>query len=168
MWPTPVDADACFVAAGFHEFDDSNEKWDQDWRNLVIRTLQQLGQVGTLHVRMEADVYKYDSTASIPRRALGWFLADKMPLKKFPLSLVDQIITVTSDDRFGDVLVDFGEPARSCLLSGRGHAILWIGWASTDWTPGGFIERIAGGLPVIRTTLKWHELLPNTGQAGHL
>jgi hypothetical protein len=39
LWPTPVDGDACFEAAGFVEFADSNEFWDEEFEELLNRVI---------------------------------------------------------------------------------------------------------------------------------
>lgn len=167
IWPAPVDADACFAAAGFHDFDDSDETWDRGWCRVVTEVLRELERTGTPNSRMEAEVYD-TGAASLPRRVLGWFLPGTLPLRRVPLQLVEQVLAVTGDDRFGEVLVEFGEPARSSLLAGSGHPILWVGWISTDAKPDAFVECVAGGLPTVRTTLDWQKLLPSAGRVNHL
>ena len=35
IWPSPVDADACFSEAGFHDFADTDDSWDSAWRSIL-------------------------------------------------------------------------------------------------------------------------------------
>lgn len=166
IWPAPVDADECFAAAGFHDFADSDDTWDRDWRRIVTRVLQELEKVGTAKINIGAEVYQ-TSRASFPSCVFGWLFPGTKPSNKVPLSLIEQIFVVTSDDRFGEVLVEFGEPVLSTLLVGNGHPILWIGWNSSDAQPEVFVERVAAGIPTARTTLDWQKLLPSARRIYH-
>jgi hypothetical protein len=166
LWPAPHNADACFADAGFHDFADPDDAWDEQWSRIVNCVLRELEHHGAPHILSAAEVYEYDTT-SMPRGILGWLLPKRLPLKRMPLSLVEQILWVTADKRFGDVLVEFGAPTRVTLLAGRGHAILWVGWAVADTQPEAFVEGIAGSLPVVKTDLDWQVLLPNFTQGNH-
>jgi hypothetical protein len=37
IWPSPVDHDLCFDAAGFADFGDSDDLWHRDFNDLVAR-----------------------------------------------------------------------------------------------------------------------------------
>jgi hypothetical protein len=47
IWPSPVDHDLCFDAAGFADFSDSDDLWHRDFNDLVARVLESLGDLGT-------------------------------------------------------------------------------------------------------------------------
>lgn len=46
IWPSPIDHDACFAAAGFSDFGDSDEAWDAEFAEFVEKTLAVLGEIG--------------------------------------------------------------------------------------------------------------------------
>jgi hypothetical protein len=167
IWPAPLDADACFTDAGFHDFADSDEAWDQDWRGFVARVLGQLEQFGDLHVKAEAQIYDVDAR-SFTRKLLDRLFSRPAPAQKDPLTIVEQIVAVTNDSRLGEVFVDFGTPAKACLLASRGHRILWLGWILPSSAAEAFIEGLAEGMPVIQTTLNWQVLLPIARKDVHI
>jgi hypothetical protein len=46
IWPSPVDHDACFAAAGFSDLGDTDEVWDAEFAELVETTVAVLGGIG--------------------------------------------------------------------------------------------------------------------------
>jgi hypothetical protein len=162
IWPAPINADACFVDAGFRDFPDSDEIWDQwehDWQGFVGRVLGQLELFGEIHVKAEARIEDTDAR-SFSKKILDRMLSRPAPAPKPTPTLVEQIVTVTNDDRWGEVFVEFGAPAQACLLASRGHSILWLGWTARHDTAEVFVERLADGMPIVQTTLNWQVLLP--------
>ncbi|HOI54751.1 MAG TPA: hypothetical protein PLP01_05845 [Phycisphaerae bacterium] len=159
VWPSPIDADACFLAAGFAEFDDSDEAWDQDWRELIEAIVQGLGRFGPPQFRAQARVFESDE-ASLGERIVRWLALKPRPLRKVDLELAEQVVAVTSDDRFGKVLIDFGTPVRSSLMASSGHPILWLAFASPDADPESFLRCAAGEFNLTRRTLDWRKLSP--------
>ncbi len=163
IWPAPLDTDACFTDAGFHDFADSDEVWDQDWRNFVVRVLGRLEQIGAPQLKTEAQIDDVDAR-SLSRKLLDRLISRATPAPTAPLTIVEQIVAVTQDSRLGEVLVEFGTSVQACLLASRGHPILWLGWTPTHGAAEVLVERLAEGMPVIQTNLNWQVLLPIAGK----
>jgi len=159
VWPSPVNADACFASAGFHEFDDPDDDWETQWKELITRTLQELERLGTPVVKQEAEHYEDDPTAPFHRSALARLLPRTGPLRQVHLPLVDQILAVTGIYDHTEVLVEFGSPPAALLRADSGHAILWIGWTAPNLDANPFLARIAAGHEVAPATLDWSQLL---------
>ena len=46
IWPAPIDQDACFAAAGFRDFADSNPRWDVEFTDLLRSLVHFLERTG--------------------------------------------------------------------------------------------------------------------------
>jgi len=135
IWPSPVDHDVCFEAAGFEDFADSDGAWDDDFADLVQRLIHALG--GARVAVLAAGEYPVD----------GW---------RRRRSLRDALIGAARDDGFGPCVVHFGEPATAAVRTSDGHPILWT------WMAEPSIDRILGavaqGRPVKRMDMNWEKL----------
>jgi hypothetical protein len=149
VWPAPVNADECFRAAGFTDFGDADDAWDEKAESLLRRVVEELGQHGEprLHSAPLSPLPRWRDR--LRGRAPG------------PLPLMDQLLAPMRWDSLPDAIVEFGAPAVS-LRGGSGHFLLWI------TLPAGEAERfqdalpaIAGEDPLVRTDLAWEHLLPD-------
>ena len=62
IWPSPVNPDSCFQAAGFDDFDDSDADWDEAADRQLDRVLAWLGEFGAprlLSPPLQSDVPWY-------------------------------------------------------------------------------------------------------------
>jgi len=155
LWPTPVDADSCFREAGFAEFADSDEQWDDEWRRVVERLLGLLGQYG------QARLLNREEVCSLrPRRWWEWLAFWLQPTEVVELGAVDRVCLSAEDDRFGEAVMHFGDPPAVTLRTSWGHPILWVAAAPGVALSGQVLaEGIAEGRPVIRQQLRWEFLI---------
>jgi hypothetical protein len=159
IWPAPVNADACFADAGFHDFADTDDEWGADWRGIVSRALARLEQNGSPSVRIEAGICRGGFLSHVSW-IFSWLLPQRLFLKPVHLPIAEQIFVVTTDDQFGEVFIEYGMPPMVRLLASGGHEVLWIGWTTPEYVPRRFVEEIAAELPVVRTALHWCALVP--------
>lgn len=113
LWPSPVDHDACFEAAGFADFADSTETWHFEFAQLVANLLAELGQVGR------------------PRLAEGEYPTRRARTRE---SALDALLAAALDDNFRPCLLAFGHPPQALIRSSDGHPILWIALEAGDAT----------------------------------
>jgi hypothetical protein len=136
VWPSPVDHDQCFQTAGFDEFADTDDLWDEDFSKVVERTVETLSTLGSGTVTG------------------GQYLLGETKLE----SLQQALLAGTKDDNLQPPVVSFGDPALATLRTSDGHSVLWI------WLQVGDLDRhlafIADGLPVTARDLIWRYLLP--------
>lgn len=136
LWPAPVDHDACFAAAGFHDFADTTPAWDADFATLV------------------ADVVAY-----FDRRGAGYLAAGEAPPPRYasPSPLVAALVAPAGDDAFPWCEVHFGMPAAARIRTGAGHPLVSL-WAEVlDWKD--LLTAVASGRPVTRVSLEWGRIL---------
>jgi hypothetical protein len=153
IWPGPVDSDYCFSQAGLKDFADSDEAWDADWRRVVVRTVQQLEEAGVARIQVRAEVREIPD-GSTWKQLKRWLEGPPNTFGKQVLGIEEQVIVVSNDDQFGEILVEFGEPAICGLWAGMGHPVLWVGFATGDIDVEEWLAGIADGLPVVRSELK--------------
>ncbi len=134
VWPSPVDHDACFEAAGFRDFADSDEDWDADFACLVQQVMGGLEKVG------------------IAKLNTGEYPIERGHRRE---SLVDALIAAATDDNFQPCTVTFEETPRAFLRTSDGHRILWVALRS------GALDVVAVVEPrdVRETTLDWARLV---------
>ncbi len=113
--PGPVDHDACFNAAGFNDFDDSDDEWDQDLHTFIDHILKGLETMGNMSIRA-LDKPKY-------RRSLIERLMGKPELIATTTS---SLFCVATDDQFNGAIIDFGTPSKCTLHISNGHPIIWL------------------------------------------
>ena len=136
VWPSPVDHDACFDAAGFSEMADTDAAWHDGFSELLERLLTTFEAFG--EPRLTEGEY--------PRQGRRVFR-----------SLRDALLAAATDDNFPPCVVSFGEPARASVRTSDGHPIVWL-W--TDATPSidVLLPPVAAGLPTREVALRWEVL----------
>lgn len=149
IWPAPIDHDACFAAAGFVDFADSNPGWDAEFRDLLRSLLHFLERTG--QARLQTGEYPAE------RGAFAWLAHWVGPPRATP-NLDDALLAAARDDRFPPCVVQFGDPVRASVRSSSGHPLLWV-WSA----PGGpdreqLLSSVAGDRPVVNTPLDWNAL----------
>lgn len=149
VWPAPANDDACFRAAGFTDFADADEAWDEAAGRLLERAVDELRAFGAPRLL---------GPALRPRR--GWrdrLLGRAAP----PATLLDQLLVPLHRDDLPDAVVAFGADGAS-LRAGSGHFLLWITLpeAGVPDFVAGALPRIAAHHPLLRTDLAWEHLLP--------
>jgi len=152
IWPAPVNPDACFSAAGFDEFADQDEQWEDEWRSLIGRLLACLERFGAARVCRSAEVYEVLPTL---QRWMN-FLRGRPTRKRVELTIAEQIELVTQDDQFDNVLLVFGSGPYARLSAGGGHEILFVQVAEqTDSSAEDLLRQVADARPVVRKVLDW-------------
>ena len=136
IWPSPVDHDACFEAAGFSDFSDTDAAWDAEFAAFVETTLAVLGEMGT------------------PVLTEGEYPLDRGRSRG---SLRDALVAAARDDNFRPCVVGFGEPVVASVRTSDGHPILWI-WITTGGIDA-LLPRIAASRELRPMTLEWGKLL---------
>jgi hypothetical protein len=136
IWPSPVDHDLCFDAAGFTDFGDSDDLWHRDFNDLVASVLDSLAHLGTAILHEGA--YPMDRGRT-------------------RFSFQDALIAAATDDSFPPCVVGFGDPLRASVRTSDGHAILWI-WTSESASMDAVVTRLAVDLETNQMTLKWENL----------
>ncbi len=154
VWPAPANPDACFRAAGFADFGDADDAWDEAAGRLLERVVDELRAFGEPRLR---------SPALRPRR--GW--RDRLLGRAAPsATLLDQLAMPLHRDELPDAVVEFGADGAS-LRTGSGHFLLWITLPEEEVPPflARALPRLAAHHPLVRTDLAWEHLLPGA-QAG--
>ena len=136
IWPSPVDHDLCFKAAGFDDFADTDEAWNSEFATFVGGMLGQL------------------ETAGRPKLASGEYPVDQGRVRQ---SLADALVAASRDDNFRPCTVTFGEPARALIRTSDGHPLLWIALAEGDAAK--MVAAAAGNRDVREQNLDWEKLL---------
>jgi hypothetical protein len=146
LWPSPVNADACFQAAGFTEFGDGDEKWDENADGMLSRLLVELAAHGPPRL-----------ISKPVERPQPWYRRWLAPPEMFDLR--QQIEFPMHLDQLSDCVVNFGGSGAS-LRTGNGHHIFWITLphANVGLFPS-IVTRVAGSHPTVRTSLKWEFLI---------
>lgn len=155
LWPSPMNADACFEAAGFREFAGPLDGWDRDWAEVIERAITVLETAfGAAHMR---ETISGDDTRSMLERITG----QPRPL----LSIAEQVQLATEDDNVPAAVVEFGQDNTAMLRAGDSHEILWLSVPST--TPPHLLHRIAGEMPLKPRELRWSAILPHQEHSSH-
>lgn len=146
LWPAPVNADACFAAAGFTDFDDHGDAWDDAAVALLERVVERLSAFGEPSLLSPA----LPDSPPWHRRLRG-----EVPA---PRPLLTQLELPMRWDSLPPCVVAFGTDGAR-LRTGEGHVILWL-TLPHGVEPAEVVAGVAGGHPVRRTTLRWSALLP--------
>jgi hypothetical protein len=146
LWPSPMNDDACFRAAGFTDFGDADDQWDANAEALLSEMLSELSEFGSPRLLSEP-----------LEKECPWYL--RPFTKREPFDLTQQIQLPMQWDNLPDCLVSFGESGVS-LRSGRGHIIYWIALPQSEAScfPG-LVKRIATSHPLVCTELLWDCLI---------
>jgi hypothetical protein len=135
IWPSPVNHDACFAAAGFTDFCDPDDEWDRDFTEFLDGMFAQMSRCGEPRL-----------VAGGPR---GWWpWRGKRPR--------DRVLAATNDDHEPPCEVHFGVPPAAILWASDGHSLLWIWTANVGID--GVLTACAGGREVRRCHLDWQRL----------
>jgi hypothetical protein len=157
IWPAPVNADACFAEAGFTDFDDSDEQWEQEWQEMIGRLLAFLKRYGEPRAVRSPEVFLAQSAL---RRLASRILGRKQP--PLELSILQQITVVTQDDQFGDVLLCFGQEGKAGLWTGTGHEVLVVKGVESQTGRQELLADLAENRPLVHRKLDWSKLLPGS------
>ncbi len=130
IWPGPVDHDACFQAAGFSSFRDSDDQWDQEFEEIARELVSALMEHGSSEPGSSTDVD----------------------------SRVDSLVEASRFDYVPEVSLRFGEELE--LRVGAGHPIFWLRDQGSEIHYESLIRRVARGRRVDETRLDWRELGP--------
>lgn len=155
VWPSPIDDDACFAAAGFTRFADTDGHWDSEWKHIVGALLEVLRRFGEMRLLNRDDVFVGE------HRRKGWLARRRSVMEPETLSPLDRLVLSTQDDQFPDAVVTFGDVPKVTVRCGRGHPILWIALDSmAAEIDDDILKFVADGRPVVRCDLKWAHLVP--------
>jgi hypothetical protein len=147
IWPSPVNPDVCFAAAGFTDFGDHEDEWDAA---MVDRLLAELSAFGAPRLLSEPLFPQVPLLCRLFRQPEA-------------LPLADQVILPMLWDSCPDCVVAFGDGGAS-VRTGCGHVIFWVALPAAlvprrDEAPM-VVVRAAGGHPLVHTTLVWARLRP--------
>lgn len=138
IWPSPVNPDACFEAAGFTDFGDQDVAWDK--------------QADTLRERLLVALRHYGAP-----RLLSVPLHPKKPWWSWstpePLSLPEQVSLPQYWDNLPECVLAFGESGVQ-LRTGQGHHLYWLTLPDTLDLPA-FAVQLAEAHPCRKTPLRW-------------
>jgi hypothetical protein len=148
IWPSPVNADECFAAAGFTDFGDSDATWDAESARALERLIEELRSFGEPALLSEPIA---------PRAPVISRIFAAPP----PLPLLEQITLPTQWDSCPDCVVAFGEGGVT-LRTGSGHMLYWVTLPAesvpADGQAPSLLARVAGAHPLLQTTLDWTAL----------
>lgn len=144
IWPAPVRADVAFQTAGVTEFGAQDAGWERNTSMTVDRMLAALGAHGPPRLL----------SAPLKRR-FPMFLRLFISEQELPLS--EQVKMPMFSAAALPCDVAFGESGVS-LRTASGRAIWWV-QLPLGADSAAFVAQIAGGLPVVRTSLVWEHLL---------
>jgi hypothetical protein len=118
IWPSPIDADACFADAGFSQFTDTDGAWDQQWRSIIADAISGLSAYGPPTIRHP--IVPVTETSLIER------LCGASQYRDIRLSLIEQVMLASMDDQYPPAIVGFGNPPQITLTTCDGHPVLWM------------------------------------------
>lgn len=147
IWPSPVNLDACFEAAGWRQFDDADGTWDERADALRERLLTELLAIGAPRLQSEP-----------LRTHVPWFA--RFFRRAEPLPLREQIDLPTHWDSLPCCRVAFGDRGHG-LVVGDGHHLYWLFTPAAEaphWATR--IAALAAPWPAIESTLAWEHLFP--------
>lgn len=148
IWPAPVNADACFAAAGFNDFGDADPAWEGEATALWQRLLVALQTHGTARLV---------SKPLAPRQPWHQRLLRRPAPPPHPL--LEQLELPMQWDSLPPCEVVFGEQAAA-VRSGNGHLLCWVLWPSSQADAfGALVQQLGGAHPVQHTPLHWPALL---------
>jgi hypothetical protein len=145
LWPAPVNADECFKAAGFTDFEDSDESWDNEATALLSRVIEALKVYGPPQLKSQA------LSTKVP-----WFKRRFSAPSELPL--LEQLELPMHWDSLPSCVVNFGSAGAS-VRTGNGHVLMWV--TLPEATLEGckaFASGVAASHPLFRTPLKWSYL----------
>ena len=143
IWPSPVNADACFTKAGFTDFndDDLDRAWDEEFEKLTSLLVQRLSSFGAPVVRFGTP---HGSIEAALLEATG----------------KDTQICVAP------CIVDFGNPLRVSLCTCDEHPIWWLKISPGLFPIEPMLQEMAGGRPLERRSIDLAVLAPSPDHPG--
>jgi len=146
VWPSPVNADVCFQAAGFTDFGDADDRWDALAETWLQRLIAALSAQGTPVLR---------SPPLLAHRP--WWQRWFKPA--VPLPLLQQVLMPMHWDSLPACELHFGD-SGAVLRAGQGHWLCWLRWpeARAAELPA-LLQQLAAGHPLHRTPLAWQHLM---------
>ncbi|MBN9304867.1 MAG: hypothetical protein BGO82_10845 [Devosia sp. 67-54] len=148
IWPAPVNHDACFAAAGFTLFGDTDAAWDEAADGLLQRVIDALAQFGAatlLSKPLTARTSWYRRLFAAPRA----------------LPLVEQARLPMHWDSLPPFHARFGDDGAA-LRTGDGHVLLWVQLPPSAPDAAAFVRSVSALWPLAETTLRWQALLPGS------
>lgn len=146
LWPAPIDHDACFAAAGFSDFADSDETWDAEFAGMVgslVRFLERFGEA-----RLQSgDSAREGGVLAALGRALG--------ARRQELGPANAILVAARDDNIPPCEVHFGVPVRAVLRTSNGHPLLWVWSNASGLVREELLAAIGGHRAMPNTSLDW-------------
>jgi len=142
VWPSPVNADACFEEAGFSEFADRGDAWHADLERLVDLVIEQLETLGA------------------PRVARKPYPEDPEPVADMAHLIIESATATYAEDFVA--LLEFGMPKAAALQTGSGHDVLWIWYRDSHLQS--LLDALARSWPIERRELDWQVLLEQYGR----
>lgn len=147
LWPAPVNHDACFEAAGFTLFGDSDDDWDRAAEDLLCQVIERLSQLGT------------SKLVSVPLTEDPlWYLRPFRTGEALPF--LQQALLPMQDDSLPGFHAQFGRDGAA-LRTGDGHFLLWIDLPEAGPDPSELVSGVAERWEVVETRLRWSPLLPD-------
>lgn len=142
IWPSPVNPDMCFEAAGWREFGDQDAAWEVDAAAFQARLLTAL----------EAQFGAPQLLNTPLRSARKWWSRQPAP----PLALSEQVSLPMAWDHLPDCLLTFGTAGVS-LRTGNGHHLYWLTLPQAI-EPTAWLSAVAGDFPLRRGEMRWAAL----------
>jgi hypothetical protein len=142
LWPSPVNADACFEEAGFSEFAERGAAWHADFEQLVNLVIEHLEALGP------------------PRVARKPYPQEPEPVADIAHLIIESATATYAEDFVG--LLEFGVPKAAALQTGSGHDVLWIWYRDSRLQS--LLDALARSWPIERRDLDWQVLLEQYGR----
>jgi hypothetical protein len=136
VWPSPVDHDVCFQAAGFTEFADTDEEWHEEFEGIVNRVIAWCTAAG------QPRITRFVGIKGVPNP-----------------SVRDALLASARDDQFIVSVVSFGETLT--VVTADGHPIIWLCGLPGSRSIEGALVEFAGEKLLRRVTLDWPRLMPD-------
>jgi hypothetical protein len=141
LWPEPVGHDACFQAAGFRAFEDSDAQWDAEFDRVAERLVAELTAAAGAPV----------DAAPAMARAGRWPVVSERRLDP-----VEHLAAAAKDDQWPPCRLEFGSPVAAVITTRDGHPMFWI-WLALDlaalWRES--LRRVASQRLAVETSLRW-------------
>ena len=145
LWPSPVEPDVCFQAAGSTHFGDNDALWDNEAQAVLSRLLAALEEFGAPELR---------STAILGARSRRWSPVGRRP----PLPLAAQVLHPIHWDSAPECVIAFGAEG-TVLRAGNGHFLFWVELPEALAGKFGSVAVAAAGPhPLYETHLEWLHL----------
>jgi hypothetical protein len=136
IWPSPVDGDVCFQAAGFIEFADTDEEWHEEFKGIVNRVIAWCTAAG------QPRITRFVGIQGVPNPSVS-----------------DALLASAHDDQFIVSVVSFG--GTLTVITADGHPIIWLCGLSGSRSIEDALVEFAGAKVLRRVTLDWPRIMPD-------